>query len=119
MARIFMILVIDDDKRMGETIAATLSGRGHQVVLANNVEHGVTELSQAKFDLLITDTSLPATEGFETLAQWGQVSEQLRVLHLAELKRPFSADELLDWVDYAIASGMPGASQHSDVHQQG
>jgi CheY-like chemotaxis protein len=103
MGRIFTILVIEDEKLMGNAIAAALSSRGHHVQLAMNGDEGREQLGQAQFDLVINDPFEPAPGGSETILALDGELRRPRGLATSGLRTPFSADELLDAVDHALA----------------
>jgi DNA-binding response OmpR family regulator len=103
MARIYTILVIEDEKMMGNAITAALSGRGHDVRLASNDDDGRKRLGQAQFDLVINDPLVPVPGGSGTVLALDDQLQRPRVLATSGLRTPFSADELLDAVDRALA----------------
>src|SRR5579859_5856155 len=64
-----LILVIDDDPDTRELVKATLTGAGHEVVLASEGRTGVQTYRQRRTDLIITDLFMPEQEGLETIKQ--------------------------------------------------
>ena len=103
MARILSILVIEDENLLGETIAAILAERGHEVAFASDGDDGRRQCGQVEFDLVITDLLVPAAGRTGTILKLGDASGRPRVLATSGLQRPFSAHELLDAVDRAVA----------------
>src|SRR5690242_4346654 len=63
------ILIADDQDMMRDSLAATLAREGHDVMAATDGPIAVTKLSQARFDLLITDLKMPRMTGIELLAE--------------------------------------------------
>ena len=61
------ILVIDDEKRMCDSIKVLLSNIGYEVETAENGKVGIEKLSAAQFDLVITDLMMPELDGFAVM----------------------------------------------------
>src|SRR4051812_28030199 len=61
------ILVIDDEKSARLLLERVLTRAGHQVVLAETGEQGISQLGRDNFDLVITDKNLPGISGLEVL----------------------------------------------------
>jgi signal transduction histidine kinase/CheY-like chemotaxis protein len=71
------ILVCDDDPLGRRALCSLLRSRGHDVVAASDAQQALNELTQAEFDLLITDVEMPAMDGLELTRRIRQ-SEQAR-----------------------------------------
>lgn len=61
------ILVIDDEKRMCDSIKVLLSNIGYEVDTAENGKIGIDKLTSGKFDLVITDLMMPELDGFAVM----------------------------------------------------
>jgi CheY-like chemotaxis protein len=116
--RTLKVLVIEDEILVMNTLAATLCSRGHQVTRAKNGRDGIEQLTEAKFDLVITDLIMPQMGGIEAILEIRKLSPKQRILAISGaslrrdvdlleiarsfgalvLRKPFSADELLDAV---------------------
>ncbi|MDB6125723.1 MAG: putative Histidine kinase [Pedosphaera sp.] len=59
------ILVVDDEPLVAETIRFVLTSSGHKVEMAVDAEEALALFAADKFDLVITDLSLPTLDGFE------------------------------------------------------
>lgn len=59
------VLVVDDELVMRQAVAAQLRAHGMTVQTASSVDQALDLLSQAPFDLLITDVVMPGRDGFE------------------------------------------------------
>src|SRR4051794_40237428 len=59
------ILVVDDEPLVAETIRYILESSGHKVEMAADAEEALLKFDAGKFDLVITDLSLPTRDGFE------------------------------------------------------
>jgi CheY-like chemotaxis protein len=62
------ILVVDDEPFVCDAVKMMLNFDGHVVETANNGKDALAMLETAKFDLVITDFSMPAMKGDELAA---------------------------------------------------
>jgi two-component system, cell cycle sensor histidine kinase and response regulator CckA len=114
------ILVVDDHADTRAFMQAALEGAGYDVRIAADGAHALALLGQRHADLLITDIFMPVQEGFETISRCKAEFPQTRIIvmsagsipgmghdflaaaaHLrigATLRKPFTADQLLDAV---------------------
>jgi len=67
------ILVVDDEPAVADTIRMVLAFRGHTVEVADSAESALTRFEPGKYDLVITDLSLPKMDG---LALAGAIKER-------------------------------------------
>lgn len=106
------ILVVDDDKELGELLQEYLTGEGFSVFLCHDGRTGGSDAITGKYDLVVLDVMLPGQSGFDVLREIRKVSaipvvmltakgdEVDRVLGLEMgaddyLPKPFSPRELL------------------------
>jgi len=61
------ILVIDDEKRMCDSIKVLLSNIGYDVDIAENGKVGIDKLKAGQYDLVITDLMMPELDGFAVM----------------------------------------------------
>ena len=66
-----MILVIDDQEVVCETIAMVLRSQKYIVYTANNGFDALAQLRDAPVDLVISDLSMPGMSGFEVISAIG------------------------------------------------
>jgi CheY-like chemotaxis protein len=114
------ILVVDDHPDILAFIRAALEGEGYEVHTAPEGAQALAELGRRGADLLITDIFMPGQEGFQTITRCKAEFPQTRIIvmsagnipgmdhdflatasHLgvgATLRKPFTADRLLDTV---------------------
>lgn len=122
------ILVVDDDRLVGQMLLAHLESDSHQVVVAHHGGEGLAELKSRSFDLVISDILMPQVEGIEfireirkrgydmpILAVTGGGLHQLANVNVdylalsikfgatAILRKPFTRNELLAKVDACLA----------------
>ncbi|AVH71201.1 hybrid sensor histidine kinase/response regulator [Nostoc sp. 'Lobaria pulmonaria (5183) cyanobiont'] len=62
-------LLVDDDKDSREFIAFVLEQYGAQVTEADSADDALSNLGQAKFDLLISDIGMPDMDGYTLIRQ--------------------------------------------------
>jgi CheY-like chemotaxis protein len=67
------ILVVDDEPAVADTIRMVLTFRGHTVEIADAAETALIKFQPGKYDLVITDLSLPKMDG---LALAGAIKER-------------------------------------------
>jgi chemosensory pili system protein ChpA (sensor histidine kinase/response regulator) len=108
-------LVIEDDKIMGQMVAAILDDAGFEVTTATNGKIAFEKLQQLPIDFVVLDILLPEMNGFEIYSElqanletkdipvliitaWAderhlERAAQLGIRHF--LAKPFTEDELL------------------------
>ena len=59
------ILVVDDEKVLGESIKDALASEGYQVTIASNGQIGFDLISTQYFDLIILDVMMPEINGID------------------------------------------------------
>lgn len=67
MAEKGRILVIDDEKRMCDSIKVLLSNIGYEVDTAENGRTGIDRLESKQYGLVITDLMMPELDGFAVM----------------------------------------------------
>jgi len=117
------ILVVDDKEMMRDSVAATLSRKGHAVTAAGDGQTAIEKLRQRTHDVVVTDLQMPGMNGLELLEEIRKHDEQLPVILITAygtvetavaamkngafdyITKPFSGDELLLTVQRAIEHG--------------
>lgn len=61
------ILVIDDEKRLAESLGALLHEAGYQVEVAVGGAEGLAKIEDRDFKLVITDLRMPQVDGFQVM----------------------------------------------------
>lgn len=59
------ILVVEDDKRLNDSVCRYLSGCGYELGSAFNGSDALKYMEDRKFDLIISDIMMPLMDGFE------------------------------------------------------
>lgn len=114
------ILVIDDERRMANSVCQLLRREGHEAVPAFSGGEGLARLDEEPFDLVITDLRMPDVDGLEVLRQMrerhprtlaivmtGHASTEsaIEAIHHAAfdyIPKPFEFDHLLEIVRRAL-----------------
>jgi len=60
------ILVVDDERRVRETLAEMLTAMGHRVLLAESGQNALETLAENNCELVFTDLAMPEMDGWET-----------------------------------------------------
>lgn len=63
------ILVIDDDAQIRALLDRFLSKEGHQVLLAENGDQGLSTCAATEIELVVTDILMPEKEGLESIME--------------------------------------------------
>ena len=74
------IVIIDDEPRMCDSLAALLGGEGYQVESFQTSPEAVEAIRHAKVDLVLTDIKMPAMDGFEILKTVKEIDEEIPVI---------------------------------------
>ena len=117
------VLVVDDDEDFAEMLALTLQFRGCRVERAHSGEAAVKMFAANDYDLAFMDVKLPDIDGVESFIEIRRARPDAKVvlitgysrdsvLHravregvLGVVQKPPSADELMEFVALATASG--------------
>jgi signal transduction histidine kinase/FixJ family two-component response regulator/putative methionine-R-sulfoxide reductase with GAF domain len=74
------IIIIDDEKRMCDSLTALLEGEGYQVESFQQSPQAVEVIRGGKVDLVITDIKMPQMDGLEILRVVKEVDEDIPVI---------------------------------------
>jgi len=130
------ILVADDDFGMRDLLSQVLSTRGFNVTLAKDGADSLDQMRDRRFDLLITDVSMPRLTGLQVLKRMKEEGRSERVIVMTGdplrhselgkdlqpvftlLQKPFRIGSFLDVVNSAL-SGLAGhgSGDVSEVQQ--
>lgn len=88
-----IILVVDDERRIADTIALILQSRGYETAVAYEGDSALAHCSRLQPDLLLTDVLMPGMNGID-LAQ--TVSEKFPECKVLLLSGQAATAELVD-----------------------
>lgn len=71
-------LVIEDEKALGDAVAASLGDEGFTVDRAENGEEGLARLAERRYDVIICDLKMPKLDGPQLFAEVSQRMPDVR-----------------------------------------
>ncbi len=74
------IIIIDDEKRMCDSLSALLIGDGYEVDAFQNSTEAAEAIKKRRVDLVITDIKMPALDGLEILKRVKAVDDGIPVI---------------------------------------
>lgn len=127
------ILLIDDDKKLGELLKAYFLRFDMQLEVATLPSVGLARLQRDKPDLVILDVMLPEQDGFEVcrairktssvpvvmLTARGDVTDRIVGLEIGAddyLPKPFEPRELVARIQNVLRRGRPRAGDDKSLH---
>ncbi len=118
-----MLLVVDDDRGMRETLLDILEDRGYQVGVAEDGIQALGAFRSQAYDLVLMDIVMPRMNGVETLKRLRQIDSHVVVIMMTAyavedlveealregvyrvLYKPLDIDEVLRLIDEASCGG--------------
>ena len=121
------VLVVEDDGHLRFLVSTVLRNAGFDPVSAVRAEDALSLLDGVPCDLAVMDVRLPGLSGMDVLDEMSRRWPELPVIIMTAsatvteaaalergattfLRKPFSAEQLLDGVRKALASGKPEAA---------
>ena len=74
------ILVVDDEKQIGQLVQRSLTKAGHQVTYRDQPEEALRLLKDEAFDVVVTDLRMPGIDGLEFLTRSKKIRPECEVL---------------------------------------
>jgi len=130
------ILVVDDEAGIRSLLFDVLSDQGFQVSLAKDGIESLDQMKGRRFDLLITDVSMPGLSGLELLKRMKEDGRRERVIvmtgepieasDLGEglhpvfrlLQKPFPIQSFLEVVNSALAKSSGNRGKRDPASQR-
>jgi DNA-binding response OmpR family regulator len=119
-ARAMAILVVDDEPRLRQAFARSLTAHGHSVDLAATCREAIQAASNRAYDLMLLDVNLPDGAGWDVLRELDSRGRSTRAVVISAvppsaarvrefrpfgvLHKPFPVDALLRLVRQAEES---------------
>ena len=69
MKRVPAVFIVDDEKRMCQSLRAVLTNAGYRVAYATSGETALEHLARTEIDLFLLDVHMPGLDGFELLGR--------------------------------------------------
>ncbi len=84
------LLIVEDEKNLGETLRDYFRTKGYTVEWASNVKeaHALEERMGPALDLVLLDINLPDGNGLDLARQWRQKRRDLVVVFLSAMNDP-------------------------------
>lgn len=116
-----LIVVIEDDREISNTVQTVLKASGYQVLAATNGQDGRKLITSRKPDLVLTDMMMPRMGGFPVLEFLGELEDAPKVIMMTAnegsrhkayaemlgvidyLRKPFAMEVLLEAVNRALS----------------
>jgi DNA-binding NtrC family response regulator len=90
------ILVLDDEPMIRDFVGRALEMAGYEVVLLSPPHGAVEFMADARFDLVVTNSIMPAQSGARLVAQLRREFPDIPVIHLDDLSHPLPPEFPLD-----------------------
>ncbi|HEX6668388.1 MAG TPA: response regulator [Gemmatimonadales bacterium] len=90
------ILVLDDEPMIRHFVARALETAGYEVVVLSPPDGAAGLLADAPFDLVITNSIMPAESGARLVARLRHEFPNIPVLHLDDQSHPLTPEFPLD-----------------------
>jgi CheY-like chemotaxis protein len=104
------ILVVDDEVTVRRALKMLLEHEGHEVWLVDGGEAALESLAQRKFDLIITDFSMPGMHGDELVARIRKLLPTQPIIMataFAEEFKVFGLKELREAIERVLTQERP------------
>ncbi len=116
-----VILIVDDEKNIRETVMRALETSAERIELAENADRALAILAEQEIDVMFLDLKLPDSNGLEVLrtvhlsqpdliviimTAYGDVEAAVEAMRLGAmdfLRKPFSPDTLRNCLSAALA----------------
>jgi two-component system, chemotaxis family, chemotaxis protein CheY len=94
------ILVMEDDATTRQFLRSSLEKAGYAVTVCKNGQEGVAEFAKSKFDLVITDISMPLVDGIDAILLISKKDAAVPIIAVSGTSR---SESLLKVADYFAA----------------
>jgi CheY-like chemotaxis protein len=101
------VLIIDDDRLVGEATKIVLQAKGFQVTLAGNGKSGIEAARTGRFDVAIVDLFMPDLNGLKVIETIRQSGKSIPMIVASGFM--FGGDELPSMPDFDSMAQEAGA----------
>ncbi len=77
------VLIVDDDKRIRESLSSLLQEEGYSTISCSNGEQSLRVVNDEKIDIVLLDVILPGIGGLEILKKLKKIDTQIKVLMIS------------------------------------
>jgi len=128
------ILIIDDDRVLRQTLAATLEAEGYGVAEAADGREGLNKALKTAFDLIVLDVVMPSLGGLDVCRKLREAGRQVPLIVMSGKKKkevdkvlglelggddyltkPFGTDEFMARVHAVLRRSRPEIPEIEDV----
>jgi CheY-like chemotaxis protein len=89
------LLIIDDDKAVGNAIKTWLEVEGAEVTHLEDGGSGIEAIESGRFDLVIVDLLMPGLDGLETIEILHRVKPDLPIIVMSALTCPLDGSDVM------------------------
>jgi len=129
------ILIVEDERKVGEFIVRALEEHKHTAHLAGTCEAARNALAATPYDAIILDLGLPDGDGLDLLRNWREsrvmtpvlilsardtITDRIRGLDIGAddyLPKPFSVEEMIARVRSLLRRHVNAATAHPTVYE--
>lgn len=86
------VLVIDDNPKVRSSMKAMLESLGFDVSVARDGDEGLRHFRQEPFDLVISDIIMPNKDGFETVRELREITDDVPIIVMSGESRAAGDD---------------------------
>jgi nitrogen regulation protein NR(I) len=122
MNRPAVILLVEDDSSLAESLRRVVEDEGHEVLLASRGEQGFAMATSQRCDIVLTDLKLPGLSGLDLVKRLHTAKPRLPIILMTAhgttevaieatrhgaydyILKPFEMPDLLETIDKALAS---------------
>ncbi|MBI2877368.1 MAG: response regulator [Candidatus Tectomicrobia bacterium] len=98
-----VILVIDDEEAVRESLYEVLSLTGQKVTMASNGREGLDRFQEGNYRLVFTDLAMPEMDGWAVAQAIKEVNPQTRVILVTGWWNQLDEDKLKEhWIDRVV-----------------
>lgn len=84
------LLIVEDDKALGETVSLYIGANGYNTVLVSNGIEALEKLKEEKFDAIISDIMMPMLDGFGLAEKVRKTDQETPIIFMTARDDKFS-----------------------------
>lgn len=122
MNRPAVILLVEDDPGLAESLKRVIEDEGHEILLASRGEQGLSLATSQRCDVVLTDLKLPGLSGLDLVKRLHATNARMPIILMTAhgttevaieatrhgaydyVLKPFDMPDLLETIDKALAS---------------